>query len=138
MTPITQTLFGGTDAPIEQIGNCYPSCVASILDLKLGDVPHIYQTHREDDDAAANEIIIFLRERGYVALFYNWADWIPRFLLGSLCIICGKSPRGDYDHAVVGEITSDGWRMIHDPHPSRDGIVGDPKSADFIFKSIRL
>jgi len=35
------------------------------------------------------------------------------------CILAGKSPRGDFAHAVVGW----GMQVVHDPHPSRAGIV---------------
>eukprot|EP00978_Attheya_sp_CCMP212_P012036 scaffold29834_cov43-Attheya_sp.AAC.2 len=39
---------------------------------------------------------------------------------GSLCILRGKSPRGDHGHVVVARVAlyaHQGFDMIHDPHP---------------------
>ena len=48
-----------------------------------------------------------------------------------IVIACGQSPRGttkEHRHAVV-------WcnEIIHDPHPSRDGLVGDPEFYTITF-----
>lgn len=47
-----------------------------------------------------------------------------------LCIGSGKSPRGDWQHAVVMRAFAD-WKpggpwaeIVHDPHPSRAGLDG--------------
>jgi len=38
---------------------------------------------------------------------------------GKLCVLRGKSPRGDFGHVVVARRNKvgDGFEMIHDPHP---------------------
>jgi hypothetical protein len=43
----------------------------------------------------------------------DWV-WIPR----GYHIINGLSPRGDFYHSVVGQA----GKMVHDPHPSGDGL----------------
>lgn len=54
-------------------------------------------------------------------------------LPGVYCIVGGKSPRGDWGHAVVMYV-KDGFNfeLSHDPHPDGTGIVGFPNHVDFI------
>ena len=40
MKPVPQTLFGGSDAPENEQGNCMAACLASIFDVGLEDVPN--------------------------------------------------------------------------------------------------
>jgi hypothetical protein len=131
--PVMQTLFGGCDAPRELLGNCYPACVASILEIPLTEVPHVHQLHYGDTDAACDEMQRFLRSRGLITLTLTWGPWVNRFLHGYTCVIGGRSPRGEFDHAVVALITHDGWELQHDPFPGGHGIVGEPKNVDIIF-----
>jgi hypothetical protein len=128
--PVFQNLFGGPDEVV--IGNCYPACLASLLELGLSDVPHVHQLHR-DPEAALDEALAFLHRHNHTSLRYQWADWLRRYAPGALAIFGGQSPRGDWTHAVVGEITADGWRLVHDPHPSGAGIVGDPIDVELVF-----
>jgi hypothetical protein len=47
---------------------------------------------------------------------------------GKICIVRGKSPRGEFGHVVVARIRNDGGvDMIHDPHP--DGTFLDEKES---------
>jgi hypothetical protein len=104
MIPVDQTTFGHPG------GNCFSACVASLLHLGIDEVPY------------------FMSNPG--DWFVRFADWLKPFGLFPLhlqvkgwdvpdvyCILGGKSPRGP--HAVVGLST----RMVHDPHPSRDGLA---------------
>lgn len=109
MTPLHQTKFGTPE------GNCIAACVASIMEKPLSEVPN------------------FIMPK-----FEEWQDrldeWLAQFGLSSVCvsseampgaysIACGVSPRDkSIDHCVVWR----GGAMIHDPHPSGDGIVGEP------------
>jgi len=57
-----------------------------------------------------------LKPRGLWAVTIDLGNgWVP---FGE-CILSGKSPRGDFLHSVV----ADGLTIIHDPHPSRAGIL---------------
>lgn len=43
---------------------------------------------------------------------------VDQFDFGKICIVRGKSPRGDFGHVIVGKISTSGViEMIHDPHP---------------------
>lgn len=133
MKPVTQTLFGRPDGPVEEIGNCYPACLATLLELDLAEVPHVYQLHA-DPEAANDASVRWLQQRGYTELYFEWAPWLNHYAPGTLAIFGGKSPRGDWSHAVVGEITATGWRLVHDPHPSRAGIAGEPDGVHLLVK----
>ncbi len=112
MTPQHQTLFGG--AP----GNCFAACVASVLDVDLADVPNFV------DDPT----------RHYMLRAAEWCrplGWLPVHIAAAhvtgvfdaIAIAGGMGPRG-LRHSVV-------WRddvMLFDPHPSGDGLVGDPEA----------
>jgi hypothetical protein len=55
-----------------------------------------------------------------------------------LVIAGGKSPRGTWGHCVVGELSRAGYRMIHDPHPSRLGLVGEPEDFGVFMKLVEV
>lgn len=133
MKPVMQTLFGGCDGPPEQLGNCFPACLATVLEIPLEEVPHVHQIHYADQEAACDAVLAFLRKRGLCVVTFEWGKWANRFFHGTIVLFGGKSPRGNYDHCIVGEITKDGWRMLHDPFPSGGGIVGEPRNFDVIF-----
>jgi len=102
--PVDQTRFGSPG------GNCLAACVASLLELPLADVPQLGPTTWLDDLGA------WLLKRGlYPICFKIDAPWRPT----GLYILAGKSPRGDFLHAVVAR----GDEVVHDPHPSRAGVL---------------
>lgn len=131
MRPVKQTLFGGPDGPIEEIGNCYPACIASILEIPLEDVPHFFQLER-NSEKSLDLILSWSQERSLTIICYAYEEWLHRYFPNFIGIIGGQSPRGDFDHAVVGRITKTGWEILHDPHPSNSGIVGEPKHFEII------
>lgn len=127
-----QNRFGGSDAPAGQRGNCFSACIAALLNLPLQLVPNFYDTDETSEQQWA-VIQHWLAGRGWFSINYDYAqlwDWKRdgqlEIAVGSLGIISGFSPRGPWLHAVIGQITADGWRLIHDPHPSKAGIAGDP------------
>ena len=111
MKPVKQTL----DGPRE--GNCLQACIASLFEMPLEDVPH------------------FVLKGDWVKTLDNW---LAQFDLQSVDIdleymrqqggdmwkpygyhlICGKSPRTDCEHAVVGY----GGKMVFDPHWDGEGL----------------
>ena len=128
MTPVDQTVEGVG-------GNCYQACLASVLDLPLDAVPHFVAIEGPTDPSSGAlwffEARLWLRETFGLDLYsYDTADEpTPRGVFASAdlapcqqaAIGCGKSPRGDFLHAVVVDL--DGV-MVHDPHWSRSGIAG--------------
>lgn len=104
MVPVDQTVFGVPH------GNCLSACLASLLHLKIEDVPTFCD--KPDWLAAVNE---WLDGRGLWAMCFQYnLEIVPR----GYWIMGGKSPRGDFLHAVVMHDRD----MVHDPHPSRDGV----------------
>jgi hypothetical protein len=106
-------------------GDCFRCCVASLFDRPAAEVPHFC----EDMDHTWHERLVnWLRPW---RLFYIETKALPPWLLmpnlHPLVIVSGRSPRGNWGHSVVGEIDRNGWKLIHDPHPSRAGIVGEPE-----------
>lgn len=144
MRPVDQTLFGATSAPQDQIGNCYPACIATLLEVPLEDVPHVYQLHHDDPVAAHAVRDQWLAQHGLAILSLDLkslaaaheATW--RALVGVLGIFSGGSPRHDCTHAVVGRLTADllglNWELVHDPHPERQGIKGYAHSVEVFMR----
>ncbi|GGB00479.1 hypothetical protein GCM10011491_30850 [Brucella endophytica] len=95
-------------------GNCTEAAVASILGLRLENVPDF---RADGDDAVTfwDAFHEFFRERGYEAIRMG-GNFCPEVMYLAL----GISPRGAH-HMVVMQ---DG-KLLHDPHPSKAGI-GDP------------
>lgn len=132
MTPVDQLVLHNPGDPT-QMGDCLRACVASVLDLDPADVPHFVQEgyHAGDTTDDATEwyrlLRAFLRPRGLDVLWPvadDLAEYLPWSVL-DLVLISGPSPRGPFSHIVVGR--PDGT-VVHDPHPSRDGIDGSPTS----------
>lgn len=122
MKPVDQTKFTSTD------GNCFAACVASIMELGLDDVPDLAGPEQLD------KLETWLKTRG---LSYVEVTLRPRSgkdgdmlferfgLNGTGYIIAGgKSPRGDWEHAIVVRVNNADNRVefIHDPHPDRTWI----------------
>lgn len=122
MKPVDQTIFG------DGKGNCFAACVASILELPIEEVPNFCEGWDEEWFDKYQE---WLRPHGFsVVMLVAWSEWKPN--PGQLCTMGGKSPRGDFDHCVVGEWTGEEWRVVHDPHPSRAGLDGKAKRVEFL------
>lgn len=45
-----------------------------------------------------------------------------------------KSPRGNWGYWVIVELSRDGYKLIHDTHPSRDGLIGEPEDWGILVK----
>lgn len=115
MKPTDQTLFGNKE------GNCFASCVASIFEVPLDEVPNFCTTKDWYERLGA-----WANERGLYPIMFPYSDeWVPP----GYAILSGKSPRGDFLHAVV----SFKGEVIHDPHPSKQGIL---TKADWIIFAV--
>jgi hypothetical protein len=117
MKPVDQTIFGAPH------GNCFAACVASILELPLEDVPNFVL----EGEGWWNAAKAWLHERGYALLWVKhdavacgYVDPNPLIDAGHYIITTGQSPRGEFLHCVIEHR----GRIVHDPHPSRDGFVG--------------
>lgn len=110
MKPVDQTILGPG-------GNCYAACLASILEIGIGDVPN-FCAQSGNWVARAEE---WLRTKHDCTLlgFRPKGEGDFYCIPAMYHIIAGKSPRRGLYHAVVGFQ----GKIIHDPHPSREGLV---------------
>lgn len=124
MKPITQTCLG------QSTGNCLTACLASIMEVRIDEAPQAYvgdgSGFNEDDLVAHWERTLMQR---MAAMGWDWTMWPSALAAETLevdeyCVLGGKSPRGDYGHAVVGQWTKDGMLVVHDPHPEGGGLDG--------------
>lgn len=139
MTRVMQTTFGGgDDEDLANRGDCFPACLASLLGLASADgIPRWYGVDSVgDQEANWWAIVRWLRDRGATIIAWEWPihDHMVKTLAGAVVIVSGVSPRfRDGLHAVLGQIRPDGTlRMIHDPHPSGDFIVGEPSMIELV------
>lgn len=124
MIPLTQTIID------DNRGDCFRTCVASILELPLDQVPNFVES--SDMNKACYD---WLKERGLGCVRMYFSDhedmkhvYFDGDAYPAYCIMSGVSPRpradgGEKWHAVVGSAWGWGVKMVHDPHPSRDGLV---------------
>lgn len=133
MKPVDQTVFTVPG------GNCFSACVASMLELPLDEVPYFMGTWDEPEGAWWHRFTAWLGARGWSAVMFAIGSGYPA--PGQLCILGGRSPRDlltaeerraagvelpDGEtllHVVVGRGTADGVEVVHDPHPSRLGLL---------------
>lgn len=122
MKPVDQTKFGKPE------GNCYAACLASIFEVPIEECPDYSDIAWGDDNdfATAEGAAEWQRRTNeFLARFgvYECCLSVPGLLQGDWrpqgwTILGGEGPRG-LEHAVVGK----GLDMVHDPHPSREGLV---------------
>jgi hypothetical protein len=104
--------------PSGRPGDCLRAAVATVLQEDPDDVPHFAE--------APDWIRAVLDWRpGLFRFDYRRIDGPIAFPADGAArpwvVGCGQSPRGVL-HAVV--LAADDGRLIHDPHPSRDGLSG--------------
>ena len=103
MKPIDQTQFGSGH------GNCMMACVASITGIPLNELPDVWVVC--DDEWWVN-IYNELLKFGWELVATTVKEAHGRYTIGY-----GPGPRG-LKHSVVCRH----GRIIHDPHPSREGL----------------
>lgn len=107
MKPIDQTKLHDPNNGTE--GNCLAASLASILELPLSEVPKFEDMGKKSWFPALK---VWLEDKGFTLLQWHDETWLPGYYL-----VMGLSTRG-VNHQVVYK---DG-KLVHDPHPSRDGI----------------
>jgi hypothetical protein len=123
MIPVDMTTI---HAPPDSIGDCFPCCIASILEMPRSGVPHVYEGAGFLDETGRvgmARLCEWLKPQG---LYYFEVAFDESMLvawteeLDCHYVFGGISPRGTR-HAPVGFKGT----MVHDPHPSRGGITPD-------------
>ena len=132
MTPVDMIDIWSPDKP-DSVGDCFRACIASLFDLLPGEVPHFLQIELKARWSWNYSLDQWLGPQGlwYCEFPYEiktYTVFVP--LKGMYAIGAGISPRRpDSQHAVVVKLSRyQPPEIIHDPHPSRVGIVGEFKS----------
>jgi hypothetical protein len=104
-------------------GNALQACVASLFGRSLIEVPNFIAM----ECGYLKAIEDYLYVDGSYKIEKKSGVVILKRDVGKLCILRGKSPRGDFGHVVVARVKEqlDQFEMIHDPHP--DETFLDPK-----------
>ena len=124
MKLVHQTIIGGNDS----IGNCFPACLASLLEIDISEVPHfldIAQREAKDAMGLAREwlahnfglglLTVHLPKEGEYHIAFQGSP-------NTLCIVAIPSPNVQGGcHAVIGKISSSGLSVEFVFDPRRDG-----------------
>lgn len=129
-----QTTF--SDRKAGSHGDCCRACVATLLQIAPDPLPHPIKP----DGTWNTKFHAALRDLGYSIRSIDFdPEYAPNceirdqswgnVLVPRLVMAAGKSPRGDWLHAVVYDRLAQ--RVVHDPHPSRAGI-NDITAFDYL------
>ena len=119
MKPVDMTIMHN---PPDAVGDCFRCTLASILEVPPDQVPH-FASMIEDGQDIRPLVREWLRPQG---MFYFEIEWSPDELenwrdhFAFHHVITGRSPRSTM-HSCVGFA----GKVVHDPHPSRAGLVPD-------------
>lgn len=110
--------------PPDSIGDCFPCCIASILELPREAVPHVYEGDGYLDETGRvgmKRLRDWLRPMGYFYFEVEFEEaWLAAWTEALDChyVFSGIGARG-VRHSTVGFM----GKMVHDPHPDRTGVV---------------
>lgn len=109
-------------------GNALQAVVASVFGLSLSTVPNFVAMPGGYEAAIRQFCELGGIRTVKVGLANGMApraeDYDKR-----ICILRGKSPRGDFGHVVVARLNSPAFEFLHDPHP--DGTFLDTENESF-------
>jgi len=112
------------------VGDCFRACIASIFETKVGEVPHFMMIDKRAKFHWTYSLDQWLAPQGlwfcdFPAAVKTWNVFVP--LDGLYAIGSGYSPRfpASFHSVVVRLHRIDGLTIVHDPHPSRAGVVDD-------------
>lgn len=118
-----------TDPSNPVIGDCWRTAIASVLGCRRDTVPHFVELAWGNDDYTWwDQTQEWLATQGLT--IRHWESLEAARPWGKYLITGGKSPRGDWTHAVV--IDADTGNIVHDPHPSGAGLDGPYDGFDAI------
>jgi hypothetical protein len=115
MKPVYQDLFG------QGKGNCFPACIASILEIPIEQVPHlvdnpddahwIFEMNRWANSIGLGFLLTFVPEGERSEVFF-------RYFAEAYTIRLGKTDDGG-EHAAIYHRN----QLVHDPTPGGTGIT---------------
>ena len=116
MKPVDQRIIG-------KKGDCFTASLASLLELSYEEVPYFAMMKEDWIDS----FFKFLFDHGYEYKGLTNTKRIQEGIsqgINEYFLVTGGSPRGfKSGHSVIYK----GTQLVHDPHPSRAGIIGEPE-----------
>ena len=98
-------------------GNALQAAVASLFGQSLHDVPNFIRSNR-GYEIAIRDYYQMKEVNGECVKISLANNDVPEIYNNKICILRGKSPRGEHGHVVVAKhIQSGQFEMLHDPHP---------------------
>jgi hypothetical protein len=106
-------------------GNALQACVASLFGQPMHEVPNFVTL----ECGYQQGIEQYVQEQSKLKVIKKkvCAEETVSEDEGKLCMLRGKSPRGNFGHVVVARKVRGGFEMVHDPHP--DDTFLDPEEA---------
>lgn len=95
--------------------DCFRACIASILGCFIDKIPDFTKNGHENFH---NEWSSWEKDQGLLLLDVELSKDAIERMKGIAMIAVGKSPRNDFDHAVIVKNN----KLIHDPHKDGNGI----------------
>ncbi len=124
MFKVDQTSFGGKDAPLEQQGNCFQACVATVLQMPLEEAFDCRGVQDEGDFVGEFNNWLEQYGLGCIYIFSSQENPIKTTEFKGLFIMEQMSEtlyQGER-HVVVGR---NHFEIFHDPNPNARGRAGD-------------
>lgn len=109
------------------LGDCWRTCIAGVLGMSAANVPHFVEAHQGEDGEWFRQSVAWVALNSGATLRYYEGNLMtdPDRREGRSAfphvILIGPSPRGAFNHCVIGDAYF--GDMVHDPHPSRDGLL---------------
>lgn len=126
VTFVTQTKFGPDE------GNCLAACLAALFDVSIDNIPDFDSESKKSKKRGGVSwwelFEVWCHERGYHPVILP-----PSSKPAGWSIISGKSPRG-LEHACIAHH----GELLHDPHPSRAGLLNITDYITFVPKSAQV
>ncbi len=101
------------------VGDCWRACIANLVERPRDEVPHFVALPETECDWLEHTQR-WLRDHHGLELHYVTPNYPVENSCSPHVIVVGRSPRG-IGHAVLA--LAETGEMVHDPHPSRDGLV---------------
>lgn len=147
MIPVTQTKVVVRDSSGKMVvrGNCFAAAIASLIEMPITEVPNVETLFDTQGVSWYGVMDSWLRSIGYEIItnndykvFHSPAEYyedtrdsLMKSLTGRYYMASGLSPRGVMHVCIY----KDGV-MVHDPHPTREGI--DETTIEYFEEIIKL
>lgn len=135
MIPVTQTkvVVRNQNDEIVVHGNCYAAAIASIMELPITEVPNVEVFFDNENDHWIEVMHMFLNIKGWelftnndFKVFHDGRYGVEegirmkmlQYCVDKYYLVSGPSPRG-VKHICIYR----NGKLVHDPHPSKDGLL---------------